>query len=53
MQAKVILAVMAIAFLAAAAWRVRRDSGRIAPASKTWLLVAGAFALVSMWLWMR
>lgn len=53
MHAKGILAVMAVAFLAAAAWRVRRDNGRIAPASKTWLMVAAVFALVSAWLWMR
>ena len=53
MQAKVILAVMAVTFLAAAAWRVRRDGGGIAPASKTWLVVGAIFAVVSAWLWTR
>jgi hypothetical protein len=52
-SAEAILALMAAAFLLAAAWRMRRDHGRIEPASRTWLLVGGIFALVSTWLWLK
>jgi hypothetical protein len=53
MVAKAILAMLSLVFLVAAAWRLCRDGGRIVPASKTWLLVGGIFALLSMWLWLR
>ena len=51
MLAKYILAVLAIVFLAIAALRLVRDGGRIRPASRTWLIVASVFGLVSAWLW--
>lgn len=52
MDAKIILAVLAALFLAAAVRRLRQDGG-IGPASRTWLLVGTSFALVSAWLWWR
>ncbi|WP_177307344.1 hypothetical protein [Pseudoduganella namucuonensis] len=53
MHARTILAVAAAAFLLAAMWRIRRDKGRIAPPSATWLLVGCMFAAISAWLWLR
>jgi len=50
MAAKYVLAVFSIVFLIAAFVRLARDKGRIAPASKTWLLVGIIFAAVSAWL---
>lgn len=52
MAAKYIVAVLALVFLALGFGRLARDGGRIAPASRTWLLVGAIFALVSAWLWM-
>lgn len=49
--AKWVLAVLAVVFLALGALRLARDGGRLAPASKTWLIVGFVFALVSAWLW--
>jgi hypothetical protein len=43
--------VLSVVFLLAAVVRLVRDSGRIGPASKTWLLIAVIFAAVSAWLW--
>jgi lysylphosphatidylglycerol synthetase-like protein (DUF2156 family) len=53
MAAKYILAVLAAVFLVLGFGRLARDGGRIAPASRTWLLVGAIFALVSAWLWTR
>ena len=49
--AKYILAVLAAVFLLAAAVRYVRDNRRVGPASRTWLLIAIIFSLVSLWLW--
>lgn len=51
MLAKYILAALAVVFLVIAGQRLVRDRGRIGPASRTWLIVAVVFALVSAWLW--
>ena len=51
MAAKYILAILSVVFLLAAGLRLIRDCGRIAPASKTWLVVAVVFGAVSLWLW--
>ncbi|WBS00584.1 hypothetical protein OU994_19965 [Pseudoduganella sp. SL102] len=52
MHARVVFAVLALAFLAAAAVRLLRDGG-LRPASKTWLLVAALFGATSAWLWLQ
>lgn len=52
MNARTILAVLSAVFLAAAIRRLFRDGGRMAPASKTWFLAGGIFALASAWLWL-
>lgn len=52
-NARIILLALALAALFAGAIRLARDGGRMAPASKTWLLVGGIFAAVSGWLWLR
>jgi hypothetical protein len=38
-------------FVLSAAVRYARDGWRIGPASRTWLLIAAIFAIVSAWLW--
>ena len=53
MQARTILTILALVFLAAAALRMVRERGRIGPAGKTWWLVGAIFAAVSVWLWTR
>ena len=50
MAAKYILAVLAVAFLAAAVMRLSRGGGISHPQTKTWLLIAVIFAAVSAWL---
>lgn len=50
MAAKYILAALAAVFLAAALWRLARDGFKLAPASRTWLMVALIFFAVSGWL---
>lgn len=50
MAAKTIFAVLAGVFLLLGTVRVLRDDGRIAPASKAWLLVGVIFAAVAAWL---
>ena len=50
MAAKYILAALAAVFLILGLGRFMRD-GRIGPASRTWLIVAVVFGLVSAWLW--
>ena len=52
MAAKYILAVLAVVFLVLAGSRITRDSGRVTPASRTWLLTGIIFAVVSGYLWM-
>lgn len=51
MKTPLILAVLAGVFLTAALWRLGRDGFKLAPSSRTWLLVALIFAAVSGWLW--
>jgi len=51
MTAGHILAALAAVFLAAALWRLARDGFKLAPASRTWLIVALVFTAVSTWLW--
>jgi hypothetical protein len=51
--AKYILAAAACAFLLAAAVRFARDGGRSHPQSRTWLMVAVIFGIVSGWLFAR
>ena len=53
MAAKYILALLSVAFLAAAALRLARDAGKLHPQSRTWLLIAVIFAVVSTWLFAR
>ena len=53
LAAKYLLAVLALSFLVLGVGRLARDGGRIAPASRTWLLVGAIFGLVSAWLWTR
>ena len=50
MAAKYILAGLAVAFLAAALIRVARGGGISHPQTKTWLLIAVIFGVVSAWL---
>jgi len=52
MLAKYILSVLAVVFVIAAGLRIGRDGGRLAPAARTWLLVAAIFAAVSGYLWL-
>lgn len=52
MAARYILSVLSAVFLILAGLRIWRDSGRIQPASRTWLLIGAIFALVSAYLWM-
>lgn len=51
MAARYILPLLAVVFLAAALWRLARDGFTLGPASRTWLMVAGVFCVVSAWLW--
>lgn len=51
MAAKFILAALAAIFLTAALWRLVRDGFKLAPASRTWIMVALIFTAVSAWLW--
>jgi hypothetical protein len=50
MAARYILAVLAVAFLAAALVRLARGGGISHPQTKTWLLVSVIFGAVSAWL---
>jgi len=50
-SARLILSVLAVAFLVFALIRMSRNNGRIDPASRTWLLIAAIFGAVSAWLW--
>ena len=53
MAAMYILAVLAVAFLAAALMRLSRGGGISHPQTKTWLHIGVIFAAVSAWLWSR
>jgi hypothetical protein len=50
--AKYILALLSLAFLAAAGQRLARD-GKLHPQSRTWLMIGTIFAVVSTWLFAR
>ena len=50
MAAKYILVVLAVVFLAAAFRRMGRGGGLSHPQTKTWLLIAVIFGIVSAWL---
>jgi hypothetical protein len=51
--AKYILAVLAVAFLAAALMRMWRGGGIRHPQTKIWLLIGIIFAAVSAWLFFQ
>lgn len=50
MNAAYILLGVGAIFLVAAIVRLTRDRGRLHPQSRTWLLVAGIFTVVGIWL---
>ena len=50
MAAKYILAALAVLFLAAALLRLLRGGGISHPQTRTWLLIAVIFTIVSTWL---
>jgi len=52
MNARYILTAVAIVFVIAAATRIARDGG-LTSQTRTWLLVAAIFLIVSGWLWAR
>lgn len=49
MTAKLVLAVLALAFLTAALIRLSRGGGISHPQTKTWLLIAVIFGAISVW----
>ena len=51
--AKYILALVAVAFLAAALIRLSAGGAISHPQTKTWLLIAVIFGVISAWLWWR
>jgi hypothetical protein len=51
MLAKYILPAVALVLLLAALVRLVRDGFKLGPASRTWLLIAVIFGVVSGWLW--
>lgn len=53
LAAKYILVGFGALFLVFAAIRLARDHWHIGPASRTWLIVACVFLLVSLWLWLQ
>ena len=53
MAAKYILAAVAAAFLAAAWIRLSRGGGVRHPQTKSWMMIAVIFGLVSAWLFYR
>ena len=50
MQARLILAALAIAFVVAAALRWARNARRVDSATRTWLLIAFIFTAIAAWL---
>jgi uncharacterized membrane protein HdeD (DUF308 family) len=53
LAAKYILALLSVVFLVAGARRIVRDTWKLHPQSRTWLLIAVIFAVVSSWLFAR
>ncbi len=53
MVAKHILTVLAGVFMLAALSRLAREGFKLTPGSRTWLVVAVIFGMVSSWLWMN
>jgi len=54
MAAKYILAALAFVFLGAALRRMLRRGGGVShPQTRTWLLIATIFAVISAWLFLR
>jgi hypothetical protein len=53
MNAAYILLGVGAVFLVAAGVRLKRDSGKLHPQSKTWLIIAGMFGAVGTWLLVR
>jgi hypothetical protein len=51
MNARYILSVLAVVFLALALRQLSRNGWRIDPKSRAWLLTGTAFGAVSLWLW--
>ena len=51
MSARLILSVLAAAFLLFAIRRMTLNGGQVDPAARTWLMVAAIFGAVSLWLW--
>lgn len=51
MTAKYILAILGVVFLLAAGVRLAKDSGKLGPAAKTWLIIGVIFSAVSAWTW--
>lgn len=46
----IVFAVIAAVFLLLALQRLVREHGRLSPATRTWFLIGGVFALVAVWL---
>lgn len=53
MTAKYIFPLLAVAFLAAALMRLSAGGAISHPQTKTWLLIAVIFGVISAWLWWR
>jgi hypothetical protein len=53
MAAKYILAVLSIAFITAGTLRSMRDSSKLHPQARAWLLIGLLFGIVSAWLFYR
>ena len=53
MAAKYIFPLLAVAFLVLVLVRVSGGAGISHPQTKTWLLIAVIFGVVSAWLWWR
>ena len=46
----IVFAVAGAVFLLLAMLRLVREHGRLTPATRTWFLVGGVFAIVAVWL---
>ncbi len=53
MDAKQILAILAVVFLALGFRRLGQGGGAMTGQARTWLLVGGIFGAVSAWLFLR
>jgi hypothetical protein len=49
---RIIVGVVAAAFLVLAGWRMIRDGARVVPSSKAWLITGLILAAVSAYLWL-